>query len=73
MAAEIAAAINAWPVLKLPSGSAVGNTSTITARGNRAIKYCLMPNRFMYCVANLFPPSRSEKPTSPPVTIMMIE
>lgn len=37
-----------WPVLKLPLGSALGNTSTITANGKIAIRYCLMPPRLTY-------------------------
>ena len=73
MAAEISATSSAWPVVKLAPGSAIGKTSTIIASGKRAIRYCLRPNRFIYWVANLRPPNNKEKPTNPPVTIMMIE
>ena len=73
MAAEISATSSACPVLKLPPGSALGNTSTITASGKIAIRYCLMPPRLTYWVANLRPPSSSAKPTRPAETIMMME
>ncbi len=73
IAAEIRATSRAWAVEKFAPGSAIGKTSTIMASGKRAIKYCLIPKRFMYWVANLRPPSSNEKPTRPPVTIIMIE
>ncbi|MOA28723.1 hypothetical protein D3C78_1496870 [compost metagenome] len=60
-------------MVKFAPGSAIGNTRTIIASGNRAIRYCLIPNKFMYWVANFCPPSNNEKPTRPPVTIMMME
>ncbi len=60
MAAEITATSSDCPVLKFAPGSAIGKTSTIIASGNRAIRYCLMPNRFIYWVANLRPPSSRE-------------
>ena len=63
MAAEISATSSACPVLKLPPGSALGNTSTITASGKIAIRYCLIPPGLTYWVANLRPPSSSAKPT----------
>ncbi|MNT65675.1 hypothetical protein D3C72_2036760 [compost metagenome] len=69
----MAATSSDWPTLKLPPGKALGNTSTITASGRIAIRYCLIPPRLTYWVANLRPPSSRATPTSPAVTIMIIE
>ena len=48
IAAEINATNSACAVVKFAPGNAIGNTSTIMASGNRAIKYYLIPNRFIY-------------------------
>lgn len=73
IAVEINVTSNAWLVEKFAVGRAIGNTSMIIARGNSVIKYCLILNRFIYWVVNLWLPNNNEKLTSLLVIIIMIE
>ncbi len=62
MAAEITATNSDCPVLKFAPGSAIGNTSTIIASGNRAIRYCLNAEQ-IHILGGKFTPAQQQRET----------
>lgn len=70
---EINVISNVWLVEKFAAGRVIGNISMIIVRGNSVIKYCLILNRFIYWVVNLWLFNNNEKLISLLVIIIMIE